>query len=108
MDLKSQGFNVKAYIHCNPNNPLGDVYNEETNLKLMKICAKHQIHFISDEIYALTIHNSKKKDEFKRLVTLGGMYKNRVKNNRIFFRRIKEREFQKNFCRSLPYLYTTT
>ena len=69
MDLKSQGFNVKAYIHCNPNNPLGDVYNEETNLKLMKICAKHQIHFISDEIYALTIHNSKKKDEFKRLVS---------------------------------------
>ena len=67
MDLKSQGFNVKAYIHCNPNNPLGDVYNEETNLKLMKICAKHQIHFISDEIYALTIHNSKRKDEFKRL-----------------------------------------
>ena len=66
--LKVQGHNVKAYIHCNPNNPLGDVYNEDQNLALMKICAKHQMHFISDEIFALSIHNTEMGKNFKRLV----------------------------------------
>ena len=58
---------MKAYIHCNPNNPLGDVYNEEQNLQLMNICAKHKIHFISDEIYAFTIHDAQQSKNFKRL-----------------------------------------
>ena len=66
IELKENGHKVKAFIHCNPNNPLGDVYSEETTLNLMKLCKQHQIHFISDEIYALSIYNPTSK--FKRHV----------------------------------------
>ena len=48
---------------------MGDIYDEEQILKLMQICAKHQIHFISDEIYALSIHNVEQRKNFKRFVT---------------------------------------
>ena len=51
-ELKKGGHRVKAFFHCNPNNPLGDIYGEETTLNLMRVCKEHQIHFICDEIYA--------------------------------------------------------
>lgn len=59
--LKENGLKVKAFIHCNPHNPLGDIYDEETTLNLMKVCKKHSIHFISDEIYALSIFDTNSK-----------------------------------------------
>ena len=67
-ELKKEGYQVKAFIHCNPNNPLGDVYGEETTLNLMRVCKEHQIHFISDEIYALSIFEAKGRQKFKRQV----------------------------------------
>ena len=67
-ELKKGGHQVKAFIHCNPNNPLGDIYGEETTLNLMRVCKKHQIHFISDEIYALSIFKTKGQENFKRQV----------------------------------------
>ena len=69
-ELKKEGYQVKAFIHCNPNNPLGDVYGEETTLNLMRVCKEHQIHFISDEIYALSIFEAKGRQKFKRQVYL--------------------------------------
>ena len=48
------GKKVRAFLYCNPNNPLGAVYSRELTMELMKVCARHQIHFISDEIYALS------------------------------------------------------
>ncbi|CAG8323790.1 unnamed protein product [Penicillium salamii] len=45
---------VRALLLCHPNNPLGRCYPKETILELMKLCAKYQIHLISDEIYALS------------------------------------------------------
>ena len=67
--LKDTGYKVRAFIHCNPSNPLGDVYNEETTLSLMKVCKKHQMHFISDEIYALSIFKNTGRQKFKRQVS---------------------------------------
>jgi aspartate/methionine/tyrosine aminotransferase len=49
------GGRVKAFLYCNPNNPLGVVYPRELTLQLMEVCSKHQVHFISDEIYALSV-----------------------------------------------------
>ena len=48
---------VKGFIFCNPNNPLGVVYSMELTLSLMEVCRKYQVHFISDEIYGLSVHD---------------------------------------------------
>ena len=47
---------VKGFIFCNPCNPLGVVYPMELTLALMEICRKYKVHFISDEIYALSVY----------------------------------------------------
>ena len=49
---------LKGFIFCNPHNPLGVVYGKNLTMDLMRVCAKYQVHFISDEIYALSIHGS--------------------------------------------------
>lgn len=53
------GTKVKALILCSPHNPLGRCYSRETLIAIMRLCQKHRIHLISDEIYALSIwHNA--------------------------------------------------
>jgi len=49
------GKTVKAFMYCNPNNPLGVVYPRDLTISLMEVCKKHKVHFISDEIYALSV-----------------------------------------------------
>ena len=49
------GNHVKGFIFCNPNNPLGVVFSKELMLSLMRVCAKYNVHFISDEIYGLSV-----------------------------------------------------
>lgn len=46
---------VAALVICNPHNPLGRCYPHTTLLGLMKLCSKHKIHLVSDEIYALSV-----------------------------------------------------
>lgn len=55
--LKSnaQGIPVRALMLCHPHNPLGRCYSRETLIALLRLCSKHKIHLISDEIYALTV-----------------------------------------------------
>lgn len=48
------GRKVKALMLCHPHNPLGRCYPREVLIKLMQFCQKHRVHFISDEIYALS------------------------------------------------------
>jgi 1-aminocyclopropane-1-carboxylate synthase len=50
-----QGVKIKAVMLCNPHNPLGRCYSREFLIQLMKLCQKHSIHLISDEIYALSV-----------------------------------------------------
>ena len=50
-----RGKHVKGFIFCNPNNPLGVVYPKTLTLSLMDVCKKYKVHFISDEIYGLSV-----------------------------------------------------
>ena len=64
------GKKVRGFIFCNPNNPLGDIYSIELAKALMKVCAKYEVHFISDEIYALSIFNADKEKPFESVLTI--------------------------------------
>ena len=57
------GKKVRAFLYCNPNNPTGAVYSKELTMELMRVCAKYQIHFISDEIYALSHFAPEREEE---------------------------------------------
>ncbi len=45
---------IKGIIIANPNNPFGRTYTAEQLLIFINFCHKHKLHFISDEIYALS------------------------------------------------------
>ena len=42
---------TKAILICNPNNPTGAYYNNETLDNLIDFCIKHNLYLISDEVY---------------------------------------------------------
>jgi cystathionine beta-lyase len=44
--------NVKLFILCNPHNPVGRVWSEEELERLGKICLKHGVVVVSDEIHS--------------------------------------------------------
>ena len=64
------GKKVKGFFFCNPNNPLGEIYSPDLTIQLMKVCAKYEMHFIVDEIYALSVHNYERKDSFQSVLTI--------------------------------------
>ena len=43
--------NTKAAIFCNPHNPTGKVWSKEEIQKFYKVCEKHHVIMISDEIH---------------------------------------------------------
>ncbi|KPI45343.1 1-aminocyclopropane-1-carboxylate synthase-like protein 1 [Cyphellophora attinorum] len=55
LDAKTQGVAVKGLMLCNPHNPLGRCYSQEVLVEYLKLCQKHKIHLVSDEIYALSV-----------------------------------------------------
>jgi cystathionine beta-lyase len=53
VDLESKiTSKTKMLILCNPHNPGGRVWSKETLIQLDKICSKHNILIVSDEIHA--------------------------------------------------------
>lgn len=54
LEAQSSGERVAGLVLSNPHNPLGRCYSRETLLALMRLCQKHRINLISDEIYALS------------------------------------------------------
>ncbi|KAK7070774.1 hypothetical protein SK128_022016 [Halocaridina rubra] len=54
-ELKAEGKNVKGIILVHPQNPLGDFYSKSFLLDVLQVCARHKLHVIVDEIYALSI-----------------------------------------------------
>ncbi|OTA01199.1 aminotransferase, putative [Trichoderma parareesei] len=52
---EAEGTKVAGLVLCNPHNPLGRCYSRETIVGLLRLCEKYQMHFISDEIYALSV-----------------------------------------------------
>jgi 1-aminocyclopropane-1-carboxylate synthase len=57
-DAKERGTTIRAILIGNPHNPLGRCYPPEALEAYMKLCQKHSIHFIVDEVYALSIYGS--------------------------------------------------
>ncbi|KAI1275241.1 putative aminotransferase GliI-like protein [Xylaria sp. FL0933] len=47
---------VKAVVVTNPHNPLGQCYSKENLVQLMQFCQLHNLHLISDEVFALSEH----------------------------------------------------
>lgn len=45
---------IKAFVLTNPNNPLGQCYPQSVLEECLRFCQARKIHFISDEVYALT------------------------------------------------------
>ena len=52
---QKSGQKVAALIISHPHNPLGRCYPRGVLIELMRLCEKYKIHFISDEIYALSV-----------------------------------------------------
>lgn len=45
---------IRALLFTNPHNPLGQCYPETVMMDIIKFCDSHKVHFISDEIYAMS------------------------------------------------------
>jgi cystathionine beta-lyase len=56
--------NVKLMILCNPQNPVGRVWNKDELEKLVKIAHQYKITIISDEIHSDIIYSGKKFNSF--------------------------------------------
>ncbi|KAL2259214.1 hypothetical protein VTK26DRAFT_7184 [Humicola hyalothermophila] len=52
---KERGIKVRAFILTNPHNPLGRCYPVETIQEIASFCGRHNLHLISDEIYANSV-----------------------------------------------------
>ncbi|XP_076064837.1 putative inactive 1-aminocyclopropane-1-carboxylate synthase-like protein 2 [Oratosquilla oratoria] len=57
-EAKATGRRVRAFILVNPQNPLGEVYPPDLLLDLLNLCAKHKMHFICNELYAMSVYDA--------------------------------------------------
>ncbi|CAG7554310.1 unnamed protein product [Fusarium equiseti] len=55
LEAQQKGIRVKVFLLCNPHNPLGCCYTPEVIKAYMKLCQKHKLHLLCDEIYALSV-----------------------------------------------------
>ena len=71
LEQQELGRKVRGFIFCNPNNPLGAVYSWDLTRSLMAVCAKHEVHFIADEIYALSVYGKMEgRTDFKSVLSI--------------------------------------
>lgn len=54
LESNASGTKIRGLLVCNPHNPLGQCYPPEALMAYMQLCAKHKIHLIMDEIYAVS------------------------------------------------------
>ncbi|KAF7591387.1 hypothetical protein BBP40_001613 [Aspergillus hancockii] len=52
------GIRIRAVLIVNPHNPVGRCYPAETLKEIIRFCNRHQLHLISDEVYASCIFDS--------------------------------------------------
>ncbi len=60
---------TKLIILNNPSNPTGMLYSESELRALCRVCVKHDLYIISDEIYYRLVYDNKK---FTSIASLGG------------------------------------
>ncbi|TIA93125.1 hypothetical protein E3P99_00268 [Wallemia hederae] len=58
-ESRKRGVEVRAILVASPQNPLGWIISRDVLIAYGKFAEKHNIHFISDEIYSLSIFKSK-------------------------------------------------
>ncbi|EFC49199.1 aminocyclopropane carboxylate synthase [Naegleria gruberi] len=46
---------IRGFLLCNPNNPTGDLFGSAIVRQLIDFCKEKNIHYISDELYALSV-----------------------------------------------------
>jgi len=49
---------VKGLVISNPHNPLAQCYPKDVLLKCLKFCQERGLHYVSDDIYALSVFDS--------------------------------------------------
>ncbi|USW55235.1 Putative aminotransferase, class I/classII, pyridoxal phosphate-dependent transferase, major [Septoria linicola] len=59
LEATKAGITIRAMLIANPHNPLGRPYSREALIALARFCSKHNIHLLSDEVYAQTWFPSK-------------------------------------------------
>ncbi|GAA5823567.1 hypothetical protein JCM3770_002787 [Rhodotorula araucariae] len=57
-ECTQRGQRIRAIVICNPHNPLGFCYPRETLVAYCRFAEKHNLHLVSDEIYALSTYAS--------------------------------------------------
>lgn len=57
-DARRRGINVRGFVISSPNNPLGSSYTRGELQSMVDFCHRHDLHFISDEIYLLSDFSS--------------------------------------------------
>jgi aspartate/methionine/tyrosine aminotransferase len=62
--VREQGLVARCFLLCCPNNPSGDIYSRKHVEWLIEWCARENMHFISDEVYALSVFNNVNHDMF--------------------------------------------
>lgn len=67
--LKSSKRPVRALVMTNPHNPFGQCYPKHVLEECVKFCQEHGIHYISDEVYALSAFPSPHAQEMAPFVS---------------------------------------
>lgn len=57
--LKTSSRPIKALVLTNPQNPFGQCYPKHVIEECILFCNEHDIHFISDEVYAMSSFKNK-------------------------------------------------
>ncbi|KAF2999666.1 hypothetical protein E8E13_001012 [Curvularia kusanoi] len=57
-EAQRNGTKVCALVIANPHNPLGRCYSPDALEAIVRFCCKHDIHLISDEIYACSVYHT--------------------------------------------------
>jgi 1-aminocyclopropane-1-carboxylate synthase len=69
-EKQSENKPVRALLLTNPNNPLGTIYSKETVSEMLRWSLKNKVHYVSDEIYALSVYkNSNSTTPFTSALT---------------------------------------
>ena len=66
------GTNIRALVLCHPHNPLGRCYPRDVLIRYLKLCQKHKIHLIIDEVYAMSVYevSDPKAVKFESILTI--------------------------------------
>ena len=63
----------KALVITNPHNPLGRCYSRSMLESLAGLCAKHAMHLVSDEVFALSVWESPDYGDEEGFVSVLGL-----------------------------------